>query len=62
MATLGEPFILSSYTAANKSQCPTLWVTHTNCSHASDGLVIVTVQGEGIHVLNVRFRILIHGQ
>jgi hypothetical protein len=63
-ATIGEPFLLSSYTISQRlqkaaasgkaRQTPAnVYATHENGSGSSDGYVTVTAQGDGIHVLDV---------
>ena len=64
-ASIGEPFLLASYAVAHRLQKSkatpksqragaSVYATHEKtASGSSDGYVTVTVQGDGVHVLDV---------
>lgn len=63
-ATIGEPFVLSSYGisksttkyASELSHSSThIWSTNGKPSKNSDGQATITVQGNGVHVIDVSF-------
>jgi hypothetical protein len=62
MASLGEPFLLSSYASPQhkpKSKV-NAHATYTKKSGSSEGYVTVTAQGDGIHILDVCCSLLRH--
>jgi hypothetical protein len=61
VATIGEPFLLSSYDS-HRQNSPTalyqnVYATHgrSSGSKAKEGCATVTVHGDGVHVFDVRF-------
>ncbi|KAJ3884999.1 hypothetical protein GG344DRAFT_59887 [Lentinula edodes] len=60
-ASIGEPFLLSSYTTTNKvsklsklsGRLPSIFASHQGTGGNSDGHITVAVQGDGVHVLDL---------
>ncbi|KAJ3936063.1 MAG: hypothetical protein NXY57DRAFT_306926 [Lentinula lateritia] len=60
-ASLGEPFLLSSYTTTNKAskssktsgRLPSIFASHHGTGGSSDGHITVAAQGDGVHVLDL---------
>ncbi|KAJ3806808.1 hypothetical protein F5876DRAFT_80319 [Lentinula aff. lateritia] len=60
-ASLGEPFLLSSYTTTNKvskssklsGSLPSIFASHQGTGGSSDGHITVAAQGDGVHVLDL---------
>lgn len=58
VATIGEPFVLSTYAVSprlTKLKLQNVYVSHgEKASAGSDGYATVVAQGDGVHVLDVR--------
>ncbi|KAJ3908026.1 hypothetical protein F5879DRAFT_794504 [Lentinula edodes] len=60
-ASIGEPFLLSSYTTTNKvsklsklsGRLPSIFASHQGTGGNSDGHITVAAQGDGVHVLDL---------
>ncbi|KAJ3992530.1 hypothetical protein F5050DRAFT_1579367 [Lentinula boryana] len=60
-ASVGEPFLLSSYTTSKKAsklsksyrELPNIHASHYKAGRSSEGYVTVAAQGDGVHVLDL---------